>query len=189
MGSGPLVLNHIAHPSQQHILPRVRLTALALARNVKRAGGAQGVGADEGGVADAGEEVGLAGFEGDEAAEDVEDVQEFGGVVGKPAVGLDFLKGRGRPPVADDGPGAVLLAVAEPVHQHLLARHFVLPNRWRHVVDEAFADEQAATQPGGRKSALQAALGAGLPARLTPRRCRAWPLPGCRYRRGWRRVS
>ena len=67
---------------------------LPLAPDVKRPGVAQGVGADEGAGADAGEEVGLAGFEGDEAAEDVEDVQEFGGVVGEPAVGLDFLQGR-----------------------------------------------------------------------------------------------
>ena len=112
--------------------------------HVKRPGGAQGVGADEGGGANAGEEVGLAGFEGDEAAEDVEDVQEFGGVLGEPAVGLDFLQGRRRAPFADDGPGAVLLAVAEPVHQHLLARHLVLPDLGRHVVDEALADQQAA---------------------------------------------
>ena len=36
------------------------------------------------------------------------------------------------------------LAVAEPVHQHLLAGHFVLPDLGRHVVDEALADPQAA---------------------------------------------
>ena len=82
-----------AHPSQQRILPRVDGAASAVSLHVKRAGHAQGVGADEGTGADAGEEVGLAGFEGDEAAEDVEDVQEFGGVLGEPAVGLDFLQG------------------------------------------------------------------------------------------------
>lgn len=82
-------------PSQQRLLPRVGPAAPAPTPHVKCPGGAQGVGADEGGGADAGEEVGLAGFEGDEAGEDVEDVQEFGGVLGKPAVGLDFSRGDG----------------------------------------------------------------------------------------------
>ena len=110
-----------SRPSQQRILPRVGGAASGFARDVECASGAQSVGADERALADADEEVGLAGFEGDEAAEDVEDVQEFRGVFGKPAVRLDFLQGRRRPAFADDGPGAVLLAVAEPVHQHLLA--------------------------------------------------------------------
>ena len=66
------------------------------------------------------------------------------GVFGEPAVGLGFLQERRRTPVADDGPGAVLLAIAEPVNQHLLARNFVPPDLRRHVVDEALADQQAA---------------------------------------------
>ena len=124
-------------------LPLVRPIAVYSAGRIEGPVGAQIVGVHQGAVANAAQEIRLARFERDQATEDVEHVHQLRGVLGEPAVGLDpFERGR-RAPVADDGPGAVAAAVAEPLDEHLLARYFVLPHRGRHVVDEAVADLQA----------------------------------------------
>ena len=111
-------------------LPLVGASARDGAGRIEDPAGVQIVGAHQGAVANAAQEIGLAGFERDQATEDVEHVYQLRGVLGDPAVGLDpFERGR-RAPVADDGPGAVAAAVAEPLDEDLFARDFVLLYRW-----------------------------------------------------------
>ena len=52
-------------------------------------------------------------------------VEQFSRVFGQPVIGLDVAKLGGRPPVADNWPLAVFLAVAEPLRQHPLAGDLV----------------------------------------------------------------
>ena len=89
---------------------------------IEGSGGAQNIGTHQSAVANATQEGGLARFEGDEATEDVEHVHQLRGVFGEPSFGLNPLKGGRRAPIADDGPGPVAAAVAEPLDEYVLAR-------------------------------------------------------------------
>ena len=53
--------------------------------------------------ADSAEQVGLSGFERDEAAKNVQQVEKIGRVFGQPAIRLDAVERRWRALVADDG--------------------------------------------------------------------------------------
>lgn len=96
-----------------------------------------------GSVTDRLQELGLLGFQFHEQRQDMQDVEEFGGVFGEPMVGLDFSQFRGRPSVADDGAFAFLFAIAEPLRQDPLARDFVAPDGGKNMVDESLPDEEA----------------------------------------------
>jgi hypothetical protein len=88
------------------------------------------------------EQRGLFGLEQDETTQDMEEVEQVGRVLVRPVVGLDVPQRRGLAAVADDRAGAVALAVAESLAQHVHARHIVSPDGGRHVVDMAVADVQ-----------------------------------------------
>lgn len=60
------------------------------------------LGAEEKTVADAGQQIGLSRFEGDQPAEHVQEVDQVGGVFREPALGLDLVERRGRAATADD---------------------------------------------------------------------------------------
>ena len=124
-------------------LPLVRGPTAGDAGRVEGSASAQVVGVHQGTIGNTTQEIGLARLERDQAAEDVEHVHQFRGVVGEPDIGLNpFERGR-RTAVADDGSGAIVAPVAESLDEHLLARDFVLPHCRRHIVDEAIADLQA----------------------------------------------
>ena len=79
------------------------------------------IGTKERPVADPREQVSLCRFKHDESAKHIEQVEEIGCVLRKPAIGLNLVERRRRAPVADDRFRAVTLSVAEPVPKNLLA--------------------------------------------------------------------
>jgi hypothetical protein len=74
-----------------------------------------------------------------EQSQHMQDIEQFGRILGQPVVGLNVAELGRRPAVADDRPLAVFLAVAEPPRQHALAGNFILPHRRRLIVNEALA--------------------------------------------------
>jgi hypothetical protein len=65
-------------------------------------------------AADPVQQIGLRGFERDQPAENVEQVQQIGRVLGQPMIRLDRVERRRRAAVADDRPRPLPAAVAEP---------------------------------------------------------------------------
>jgi len=102
------------------------------------------VGSEERTIADAGQQIGLRRLKFDQASEHVQEVEKIGGVFSRPAFGLNLFERRWRTPVADDGPSAVALAIAEPVPHDLLARDLIGPHLRRDVIDITVADLEPA---------------------------------------------
>ena len=82
--------------------PLPRRAAPWLSRDFQRTGGAQVLRGDHRPAANLLQQRCLLRFEFDEPAEDVEHVEQLGGVFGEPVVGLEEAEWRGRAAVADD---------------------------------------------------------------------------------------
>jgi hypothetical protein len=77
----------------------------------------------------------LGWFDLHEQCQNVQDIEQFGRVLGQPVIGLNVAElGRGSP-VANVGRSGFLLR-CEPLRQHPLAAHFVPPDGGRDVLDE-----------------------------------------------------
>ena len=126
-----------------HGLTVIKETALSLvcAGTTSRAGGiecsacAEVIRAHQGTAANAAQECGLGRLNRNQAPEDMEYVHEFRRVLGEPTSRLNLFELGRLSAISDDGPRAVETPVAEPLHEHLLARDFVLPHRWLDVVN------------------------------------------------------
>ena len=103
-------------------------------------GGAELLGAPQRAGADAVQHVGLGGFERDQPAQHVQQVEQIVRVFRQPVVRLNLVERRRRATVADDRARAVAAAVAEPMPKHLLAGDFVAPHFRADILDITLAD-------------------------------------------------
>jgi len=92
-------------------------------------------------VGDAGEQFGLLGLEVCQQAENMEQIDQLGRVIGAPGRGLDLLQ-RGGSPGAHRGALPVPATVAEPLVQHIDPGDVIFVHPWRDIANAAAADAQ-----------------------------------------------
>jgi hypothetical protein len=88
-------------------------------RQSEGAGGPKFLGASQRAFTDPVQQIGLRGFQRDEPAEHVQQVNQIGRVFGQPMARLDRVKRRRRATVTNDRSGAVAATIAEPMPKHL----------------------------------------------------------------------
>jgi hypothetical protein len=107
----------------------------------ERSGRAEFFGASQWPFTDAVQQIGLRRFQRDQPAENVQQIEQVGGIFWQPPFGLQAVEWRRWKLVTNDRLGSVAPTIAEPVLEDAFAGDFIGPHLGRDVFNVALADD------------------------------------------------